>query len=188
MENSSMLVLPRMTAPAARSRVVIVASYGGCQPLRIFDPAVVGMSVVVNTSFSATGTPASGPSSSPAERRSSTLRAAASAPLVATCRKACTWSSAPAIRSRWAWVTSVAETFLARSSPESSAAVIRVRSSLIGQFLIQNPGHLEPLLFHRGRLGEHHVGRQAGARLVLAVDVGQRQGVRGRRDPLGRDL
>src|SRR5262245_26339457 len=57
--NSSMLVLPRITTPAARSRAVTVASYGGCQPARIFDPQVVGMSTVVNTSLSASGTPAS---------------------------------------------------------------------------------------------------------------------------------
>ncbi len=46
--------------PAARSRAVTVASYGDVQPSRIFDPQVVGMSVVVNTSLSASGTPASG--------------------------------------------------------------------------------------------------------------------------------
>jgi hypothetical protein len=41
MANSSMFVLPRMMAPARRSRLVTVASYGGCHKLRIFDPAVV---------------------------------------------------------------------------------------------------------------------------------------------------
>src|SRR5487761_1738120 len=46
MANSSMLVLPRMIAPARRSRVVMVASYGGCHWFRMRDPAVVGMSVV----------------------------------------------------------------------------------------------------------------------------------------------
>src|SRR5687767_3440536 len=57
--NSSMLVLPRITSPALRSRAVRVASYGGRQPSRILDPAVVGMSVVVKTSLCAIGTPAS---------------------------------------------------------------------------------------------------------------------------------
>ena len=46
--------------PAARSRAVTVASYGGRQPSRIFDPQVVGMPLVVKTSLSASGTPASG--------------------------------------------------------------------------------------------------------------------------------
>ena len=40
--NSSMLVLPRIGMPAARSRVTTVASYGGTQPSRIREPAVVG--------------------------------------------------------------------------------------------------------------------------------------------------
>ena len=40
--NSSMLVLPRITMPASRIFVTIVASYGGIQPSRIFEPAVVG--------------------------------------------------------------------------------------------------------------------------------------------------
>src|SRR4051812_34748939 len=51
--NSSMLVLPRMTRPASRSRAVMVASYGGRQPSRIFDEHVVGMSLVVKTSLCA---------------------------------------------------------------------------------------------------------------------------------------
>ena len=46
--------------PAARTRAVTVASYGDIQPSRIFDPQVVGMSEVVKTSLSASGTPASG--------------------------------------------------------------------------------------------------------------------------------
>src|SRR5829696_7626220 len=39
--NSSQLTLPRMTAPAARSRSTTAASYGGIQPSRSFEPAVV---------------------------------------------------------------------------------------------------------------------------------------------------
>src|SRR6516162_10883621 len=58
MANSSMLVLPRMIAPACFSRRVIVASYGGCQPSRMREPHVVGIPAVVNTSLTATGTPA----------------------------------------------------------------------------------------------------------------------------------
>ena len=65
MANSSMLVLPRMTTSASLSRRVTVASYGGIQPSRIFEPTVVGTPSVVKMSLSASGTPASGPSSSP---------------------------------------------------------------------------------------------------------------------------
>src|SRR5580693_10387029 len=71
MANSSMLVLPRMTAPACLSRLVIVASYGGCQPSRMRLPHVVGMPMVANKSLTATGTPASGPRLSPAFRLAS---------------------------------------------------------------------------------------------------------------------
>src|SRR3546814_11134289 len=59
------------------------------QPSRIFDPQVVGMSVVVNTSLSASGTPASGDGScSPAATLASIAAAAASARSPATRRKA----------------------------------------------------------------------------------------------------
>src|SRR5215472_19160745 len=74
--NSSMLVLPRITTPACLRRRVTVASYGGRQLSRIFEPQVVGMSAVVSTSFSASGTPASGPRGSPAVRLRSTAAAA----------------------------------------------------------------------------------------------------------------
>src|SRR5438552_12871612 len=63
--NSSRLVLPMTTAPAARRRSTTVASYGGRQPSRILDEHVVGMPRVVMLSLSATGTPASGPGSRP---------------------------------------------------------------------------------------------------------------------------
>src|SRR5580692_2394743 len=45
MANSSRLVLPTTTAPAARSRSTTVAVYGGRHPSRIFDEQVVGMPV-----------------------------------------------------------------------------------------------------------------------------------------------
>src|SRR4029079_3512746 len=64
--NSSRLVLPMMTAPASGNLVTIVASYGGFPPSRIFDEHVVGTPRVHMLSFSATGTPASGPGSRPA--------------------------------------------------------------------------------------------------------------------------
>src|ERR1035437_2347126 len=41
MANSSILVLPTMTAPASPNRVTTVASYGGRQPSRIRDEQVV---------------------------------------------------------------------------------------------------------------------------------------------------
>src|SRR4051812_1831153 len=58
--NSSMLVLPRIGSPAARSRATTVASYGGIQPSRIREPQVVGRPRVASTSLTAIGTPSSG--------------------------------------------------------------------------------------------------------------------------------
>src|SRR5262245_19359238 len=84
--HSSRLVLPRITTPAARSRLTTVESYGGRQPWRILDPQLVGTFRWVNTSLSASGTPASGPSGSPAARAASTARAAAMAPSVSMYR------------------------------------------------------------------------------------------------------
>ena len=66
-----MLVLPSITMPAAFTRALMVASYGGIQPSRILDPAVVGTPSVTTTSFMASGTPASGPTGFPAARRRS---------------------------------------------------------------------------------------------------------------------
>ena len=100
MANSSRLVLPTMTAPAARSRSTTVASYGGRQPSRIFDEHVVGMPRVHMLSLSATGTPASGPGSRPAATASSTARAAARASSASTRLKAWISASRAAIAAR----------------------------------------------------------------------------------------
>src|SRR5437867_1849375 len=69
--NSSRLVLPRTTAPAARSRSTTVASYGGTNASSIFDPHVVRTPRVHRTSLSARGAPSSGPSGAPARHRRS---------------------------------------------------------------------------------------------------------------------
>src|SRR5437660_12429686 len=71
--NSSQLVLPTMTAPAASSRATTVASYGGTNCWSIFDEAVVRKPRVQMLSLIATGTPASG-----APRQRSKPRAIAS--------------------------------------------------------------------------------------------------------------
>src|SRR6188768_2728317 len=69
--NSSMLVLPRIGRPAALRRATTVASYGGIQPSRIFDPQVVGRPSVARTSLTAIGTPSSADRRVPAARRAS---------------------------------------------------------------------------------------------------------------------
>src|SRR6266567_5510061 len=150
------------------------------------EPQVVGRPMVANTSLTATGTPASGLSRSPVARLWSMLAACSSALSAATCRNALTCGSTASIRARWARVTSVAETSPAASFADSSAAVMRVSS--IALVLPQDPRHLEPLLLHRGRLGERFGGSQARDRLVVAVHVGQAGRVRRRRATLGGDL
>src|SRR5690242_13039592 len=66
--NSSQLVLPTITAPAASSRCTTVASYGGTKCSSMRDEAVVGIPRTQMLSLSATGTPASGPSGRPDAR------------------------------------------------------------------------------------------------------------------------
>src|SRR5215472_5159909 len=58
--NSSQLVFPTMTAPAAFNRSTTVASYGGTNVSRMRDDAVVLTPRVQMLSLSAIGTPASG--------------------------------------------------------------------------------------------------------------------------------
>src|SRR5688572_23145798 len=58
--NSSMLDLAMITAPASRSLRTAVASKGDRYSTRIFEPQVVGRSVVAMLSFTTTGMPARG--------------------------------------------------------------------------------------------------------------------------------
>ncbi len=106
MANSSMFVLPRIGIFAALMRSTMVASYGGIQPSRILEAAVVGMPLVTTTSLMAIGTPASGPSFSPRAIAASTSAAVARAPSRSTWRKALTVPSIASMRSRWASVIS----------------------------------------------------------------------------------
>src|SRR3989344_8965382 len=56
--NSSILVLPIITAPASRNLRETVASYEAVYSLRILEPAVVGYPLYKITSFNAMGAPA----------------------------------------------------------------------------------------------------------------------------------
>ena len=76
--NSSRFVLPTITAPASFSRCTTVQSMIGTKPSSIFEAAVVWIPCVESRSFTATGTPVSGPAS-PAARRASAASASASA-------------------------------------------------------------------------------------------------------------
>ena len=79
MANSSMLVLPSITAPAALRRTITVASYGGTKFSRIFEEQVVRTPLVQITSLMARGTPSRGLSGLPAFRRFSVASARARA-------------------------------------------------------------------------------------------------------------
>src|SRR5690625_1506442 len=139
------------------------------------------MSLVVNTSLWATGTPASGPSSSPAARRASTSRAWASALARPTCRKAPMSPSTASMRSRYAVVACSEVTSPAAMAAPSSAAVM-LMTSLMGYSSSQDPRDPEALFLHRGGPGQGLFRGEAGSGLVGSVDVGQRQGVRAGRD------
>src|SRR6185437_1225982 len=73
--NSSQFVLPTSTAPASRSRVITVASYGLTYPSRMREPHVVCRCVVAMLSFATNGIPAR----TPADGSASTAAASASA-------------------------------------------------------------------------------------------------------------
>jgi len=79
MANSSRLVLPTMTAPAAASLSTTVASYGGTKFSSIFEEQVVFVPRVHMLSLTAIGMPARGPICPPRARRSSRSAAARSA-------------------------------------------------------------------------------------------------------------
>ncbi len=66
MANSSMLARPTITAPASSRRCTAVAVYGATYPSRMRDAQVSRCPATLRLSLSATGTPASGPGSSPA--------------------------------------------------------------------------------------------------------------------------
>src|SRR6185312_226796 len=61
MANSSMLVLPSITAPALNRFAVTVDSYGGRKPFRMREPAVVSTPSVQNRSLIPTGMPSMSP-------------------------------------------------------------------------------------------------------------------------------
>ncbi len=76
--HSDRLALPRITAPASRSRVTRKASPASV-PARAGEPAVAGSPVTATLSLISTGMPASGPGAAPRARAWSLARASAAA-------------------------------------------------------------------------------------------------------------
>ena len=171
MANSSRLVLPTSTAPAARSRSTTVASYGGRQPSRIRDEHVVGMPRVHRLSLSATGTPASGPGSSPAATAASTASAAARASSASTRLKA--WISASRASMRGEVLLDARRPARPLARPDGGGDARRRASRRLARGSAAR-GTGRPRRVGRG--GQHLVAVEAGPHDVVAQHVDQRDG------------
>src|ERR1700749_2816969 len=124
--NSSLLSLPSSTAPSRQSCEVMVDSYGGTKPWRIFEHAVVRTSLVANRSLIPSGMPASGPPS-PFAMLASTARAIARACSGVSRMKALS-ARASSIALRWASVSSSDVKDLLDRPWRASASVSDVKS------------------------------------------------------------
>jgi len=129
MANSSMLVLPSITAPARNKFAVTVDSYVGTKPSRMRDPAHVITPLVQNRSLTAIGMPSSA-LASPARRRASEASASASARSGVSVTKAFRFR-AFSTAAMCASVSSRAETSPASSASRASAMPSAVSSSVI---------------------------------------------------------
>ena len=144
--NSSRFVLPiDDRARGARRARTTVASYGGRQPSRMRDEHVVGMPRVHMLSLSATGTPASGPGSSPRATAASTASAAARASSASTRLNAWISASRASIAARCSSSTSRAD----RAPARTSAAMLARRRHGSSP---EDARHPEPVVLGRGRL------------------------------------
>lgn len=105
--NSGVLVLPRKTVPASRSRAVAGASsrHLACASIRLL-PRTVGQPLVRNMSLIETGTPSAGPIGAPAPYRAAEASAIDMATSSSTRTNALTACSCAAIASSAARVAS----------------------------------------------------------------------------------
>ncbi|MCY1436086.1 hypothetical protein D9M71_522010 [compost metagenome] len=117
-----MLVLPRVTMPAAASLATTVASYGALKLSSIFEPQLVRTPLVQNRSLWAIGAPSSAPVS-PAARRASAARAWPRARSSVTLMKLLICGSSCLMRASRAPVSSSEENDLSASPRAISARV-----------------------------------------------------------------
>src|SRR6187399_945134 len=122
MANSSMLVLPRVTMPAAFSFSTTVASYGDTKLSSIFEPQLVRTSFVQKMSLCASGSPVSGPAF-PEPKVASATFACARADSGVTVMKELSAGCDASMRASRLFVSSVTENSLARSFFASSDSV-----------------------------------------------------------------
>ena len=118
--NSSMLVLPSITAPVAFSFSITVASYGGLKSLSILEPQVVVIPFVLIKSLIARGIPVSGERAASLFKRWSASLACCSARSSVMRVNAFTLSSTSRIRSRCARVNSTEEILCSRNNSPAS--------------------------------------------------------------------
>ena len=122
MANSSMLVLPSVTMPAALSFSTTVASYGDTKLSSMREPQLVLTPRVQKMSLWASGKPVSGPAL-PDASAASAAWACARAESAVTVTKALSFDCEASIRPSRLFVISVTENSLARSFFASSASV-----------------------------------------------------------------
>ena len=133
-----MLVLPTMTAPAARRRSTMMQSASGTSPAWAARPKVVRIPAVSCRSLTATGTPGSARSRSPAFSAASARAASSSARSAQTVRKAFSSGLCLSMRSRQARVASTDEISPARMAAAVSLAL------MIPVPVMDEPSHCEP--------------------------------------------
>ena len=132
--NSVVWSLPRITAPAARSRATHAASSRGAVSAKPRAPAVVLSPAAWMMSFSPTGTPWRGPRNRPSRASPSSRRAASRAPGRSTTTQAWTCSSQASMRPRQASTRSTAE-----SRPRRIAAAASTTDSSKGAVTGRRP-------------------------------------------------
>ena len=121
--SSGTLVLPRITAPAARSRATALASSRATLSLSGGWLEVVRSPRTSNASLIVIGTPCSGPRSRPAARARSAARAALSAPARSIATSALSGPFRRSMRARCACVASTEPSRPARMARASRVAV-----------------------------------------------------------------
>ena len=122
--NSSIFVLPTITAPAASNFSTAVAVNVGTKLLNILEEQVVNIPLIHILSLMATGTPANGPVSVPSSINLCTSSALANAPSRSIVTNALISLSFASKLSRYAVVASTTDISLFRIFLPSSTAVI----------------------------------------------------------------
>ncbi|MCZ7525697.1 MAG: hypothetical protein M5U14_04485 [Acidimicrobiia bacterium] len=126
---AGVLVFPITTAPAARSRATCTESReAGGSAARAGSPWVVTNPAASSRSFTPTGTPASGPGSSPAAMRSASAWAWRRAPSTSRATNARTTTSTASMRARAASTISTGDRSPERTDATSSASDSAPRS------------------------------------------------------------